>query len=53
MGTDTSTGTSTGAVAGEGQPAVYGDAAYGSGELLERLEAPGSTPASRCIRHLP
>jgi Transposase DDE domain/Transposase domain (DUF772) len=41
VGTDTSTGTSTGAVAGEGQPAVYGDAAYGSGELLERLEGAG------------
>ena len=26
---------------GEGQPAVYGDAAYGSGELLERVEDAG------------
>jgi Transposase DDE domain len=27
--------------AGEGQPAVYGDAAYGSGELLERVDGAG------------
>ena len=29
------------AVAGDGQPAVYGDAAYGSGELLGRVEEAG------------
>jgi hypothetical protein len=29
------------ATAGEDQPAVYGDAAYGAGELLARLEAAG------------
>ncbi len=29
------------AVAGDNQPAVYGDAAYGSGELLERVEDAG------------
>ena len=30
-----------GAVPGEGQPAVYGDAAYGSGDLLEQVEEAG------------
>jgi hypothetical protein len=30
-----------GAVPGEGQPAVYGDAAYGSGGLLEQVEEAG------------
>jgi Transposase DDE domain len=32
---------SQGAVPGEGQPAVYGDAAYGSGDLLEQVEEAG------------
>jgi hypothetical protein len=31
-------GRAVAAPAGEGQPAVYGDAAYGSGELIERLD---------------
>jgi Transposase DDE domain/Transposase domain (DUF772) len=31
-------GRAVAAAAGEGQPAVYGDAAYGSGELIERLD---------------
>ncbi len=35
---------------GSGQAAVYGDAAYGSGELAERVEDAASAPASRCSR---
>jgi hypothetical protein len=34
--------------AGEGQPAVYGDAAYGSGELLERVEGAGIRNGIKC-----
>jgi hypothetical protein len=32
--------TSLAAAAGEGQPAVYGDSAYGSGDLIERHRGP-------------
>jgi hypothetical protein len=35
-------------VAGEGQPAVYGDAAYGSGELLGRLDGAGIYNGIKC-----
>ncbi len=34
--------------AGEGAPAVYGDAAYGSGELLERLDGAGIYNGIKC-----
>jgi hypothetical protein len=34
--------------AGEGRPAVYGDAAYGSGELLERLDGAGIYNGIKC-----
>ena len=34
--------------AGDGQPAVYGDAAYGSGELLERLDGAGIYNGIKC-----
>jgi hypothetical protein len=37
-----------GAVPGEGQPAVYGDAAYGSGELLGQLEDAGIHAGVKC-----
>jgi hypothetical protein len=33
---------------GEDQPAVYGDAAYGSGELLERLDGAGICNGIKC-----
>ena len=36
------------AAAGEGQPAVYGDAAYGSGELIERLDGAGVYDGIKC-----
>ena len=36
------------AAAGEGQPAVYGDAAYGSGELIERLDGAGVYNGIKC-----
>ena len=36
------------ASAGQGQPAVYGDAAYGSGELLERLDGAGIYNGIKC-----
>jgi hypothetical protein len=35
-------------VAGEGQPAVYGDAAYGSGELIGRLDDAGIYNGIKC-----
>jgi hypothetical protein len=34
--------------AGEGQPAVYGDAAYGSGELIGRLDDAGINNGIKC-----
>ena len=34
--------------AGEGPPAVYGDAAYGSGELLEQLDGAGIYNGIKC-----
>jgi hypothetical protein len=34
--------------AGKGRPAVYGDAAYGSGELLERLDGAGIYNGIKC-----
>ncbi len=34
--------------AGEGQPAVYGDAAYGSGELIGRLDGAGVYNGIKC-----
>ena len=34
--------------AGEGQPAVYGDAAYGSGELLAQLDGAGIYNGIKC-----
>ena len=34
--------------ADDGQPAVYGDAAYGSGELLERLDGAGIYNGIKC-----
>jgi hypothetical protein len=34
--------------AGEGQPAVYGDAAYGSGELMERVDGAGIRNGIKC-----
>ena len=34
--------------AGDGQPAVYGDAAYGSGELLGRLDGAGIYNGIKC-----
>jgi len=37
-----------GAVPGEGQPAVYGDAAYGSGDLLEQVEQAGIHAGIKC-----
>lgn len=39
---------SQGAVPGEGQPAVYGDAAYGSGDLLEQVEEAGIHAGLKC-----
>ena len=36
------------AAAGGGSPAVYGDAAYGSGELLERLDGAGIYNGIKC-----
>jgi Transposase DDE domain/Transposase domain (DUF772) len=41
-------GQDAGPAAGEGQPAVYGDAAYGSGELLERVEGAGIRNGIKC-----
>jgi len=41
-------GTQGAAPAGDGQPAVYGDAAYGSGELLGRLEDAGIYNGIKC-----
>ena len=40
-GSATGAASGQGAVPGEGQPAVYGDAAYGSGDLLEQVEEAG------------
>ena len=47
---DTATGQDSGsaAAAGEGQPAVYGDAAYGSGELIGRLDDAGAYNGIKC-----
>ena len=39
---------SQGAVPGKGQPAVYGDAAYGSGDLLEQVEQAGIHAGIKC-----
>ena len=39
---------SQGAVPGKGQPAVYGDAAYGSGDLLEQVEEAGIDAGLKC-----
>ena len=39
-GSATGAASGQGAVPGEGQPAVYGDAAYGTGELLDRWKTP-------------
>ena len=36
------------AAAGDGQPAVYGDAAYGSGELIGRLDDAGICNGIKC-----
>jgi len=36
------------AAAGQGPPAVYGDAAYGSGELLEQLDGAGLYNGIKC-----
>ena len=36
------------AAAGQGQPAVYGDAAYGSGELLGQLDGAGIYNGIKC-----
>ena len=41
-------GRAVAAAAGEGQPAVYGDAAYGSGELLGRLDGAGIYNGIKC-----
>jgi hypothetical protein len=38
----------TDADAGASQPAVYGDAAYGSGELIERLDSAGMHNGIKC-----
>ena len=46
-GTPAGPGTAAG---GSGQAAVYGDAAYGSGELVNAWKTPVSTAASRCSR---
>ena len=46
---DSATGQDGGrAAAGEGQPAVYGDAAYGSGELIGRLDGAGVYNGIKC-----
>jgi hypothetical protein len=49
---DSATGQDSGrpaaAAAGEGQPAVYGDAAYGSGELIGRLDGAGVCNGIKC-----
>jgi hypothetical protein len=37
-----------GAAAGQGRPAVYGDAAYGSGELIGRLDGAGIYNGIKC-----
>jgi hypothetical protein len=39
---------SQGAAPGQGQPAVYGDAAYGSGDLLEQVEQAGIHAGLKC-----
>jgi hypothetical protein len=39
---------SQGVVPGESQPAVYGDAAYGSGDLLEQVEQAGIHAGIKC-----
>ena len=41
-------GQAAAAVAGEGQPAVYGDAAYGSGELIAQLDGAGVYNGIKC-----
>ena len=41
-------GTATDAAAGGGQPAVYGDAAYGSGELIGQLDDAGIGNGIKC-----
>jgi hypothetical protein len=41
-------GSQAAAAAGEGQPAVYGDAAYGSGELIEQLHGAGVYNGIKC-----
>jgi hypothetical protein len=41
-------GQAAAAAAGQGQPAVYGDAAYGSGELLEQLDGAGLYNGIKC-----
>jgi hypothetical protein len=41
-------GTGTAAASGDGQPAVYGDAAYGSGDLIERLDGAGIGNGIKC-----
>jgi hypothetical protein len=41
-------GQSAAPAVGDGQPAVYGDAAYGSGELVERLDGAGIYNGIKC-----
>jgi len=41
-------GQAAAAAAGDGQPAVYGDAAYGSGELIGRLDDAGVYNGVKC-----
>ncbi len=43
-----SPGAGTAAAAGGGQPAVYGDAAYGSGDLIGRLDGSGIYNGIKC-----
>jgi hypothetical protein len=43
-----STGPSTAAAVGQGQPAVYGDAAYGSGDLIGQLDGAGIRNGIKC-----
>ena len=49
---DSATGQDSGraaaAAAGEGRPAVYGDAAYGSGEFIELLDVAGISNGIKC-----
>jgi hypothetical protein len=49
---DSATGRDSGqaaaCAAGQGQPAAYGDAAYGSGELLERIDGAGIYNGIKC-----